>query len=90
MKIPPQVAALLLLTFPALAEESPSQLTLVIRHRYEGKPIEFAQPTLTTPSGEQISITRLAYILSEPSLKPAGDEQWLHSRDWFAPSTAVS
>ena len=68
--------------------EPPSQLTLVTHHLYDGKPIEFAIPKLTTASGEQISVTRLAYLLSEPSLKPEGGDQWLTSRDWFAFSNA--
>ena len=62
---------------------SDSRLTLVIHHLYNGKPLELAQPGLTTASGEKISVTRLAYLLSEPSLKPADDETWLINRTWF-------
>ena len=83
MKLARVIATFFLFVAPVMAE-SPSQLTLVVHHLFDGKPIEFAKPGLTTASKESISVTRLAYLLSEPSLKPIGDDNWLGSRDWFA------
>lgn len=81
------LASGLLLAAPALAR-STSELTLVVHHLYGPDRLEFAKPGLTTTSGEQISITRLAYLLSEPSLKQRDNEQWLGSHDWFRFSDA--
>ncbi len=65
------------------AEET-SRLTLVIHHLFDGKPLVFGQPTLAAASGERLSVSRLAYLLAEPSVKATGDSPWLANRDWFA------
>ena len=77
-------AALLLAVLPHLRAENPSRLTLVIHHRYDGKPLDFSKPALTAASGENISVSRLAYLLSEPSVKSADDGDWLTNQEWFA------
>jgi cytochrome c peroxidase len=69
---------------PAHAQSgSGSKLTIVIHHVFENQPLRTPQSGLTTNSGEKISVTRLAYILSEPSLKPTNDATWLTNRAWF-------
>ena len=74
--------ATILLASSALADSS-GKLTLVVHHTYKRQSLELARGGLTTASGEQISITRLAYLLAEPALKRKGEEVWLTSRDWF-------
>ncbi|HEY0368945.1 MAG TPA: hypothetical protein VGC85_05065, partial [Chthoniobacterales bacterium] len=51
-----------------------ANLTLVVHHVYDGAPLNFDTPVATN-AGEKISISRLAYLLSEPSLKDNDD--WL-------------
>ncbi|GDY23879.1 hypothetical protein LBMAG56_52260 [Verrucomicrobiota bacterium] len=82
------VAALL---FGALPLSAATRLTLVIHHQYGGQPLALDSATLTNAAGERHSVTRLAYLLGEPSLRPAaasdgadGAAGWLTSRDWFA------
>ncbi len=74
----------LLLCAPLAHAEPAARLTLVIHHLYAGQPLDFATPTLTTPAGEKISVTRLAYLLAEPALKPVGTDEWITNHDWFA------
>jgi cytochrome c peroxidase len=57
-------------------------LTVVVRHLFNGEPLQLNQP-VTTPAGERITISRCAYLLSEPSLKSRTDGEWLTSRNWF-------
>ena len=79
------ICAAIFLVFAAhLIAETPSCLTLVIHHLYDGKPLDFNQPKLATVSGETISISRLAYLLSEPAVKSADNGEWLANREWFA------
>ena len=77
-------AAILLAFVSQLVAETSSRLTLVVHHLYDGKPLDFNQPTLIIASGETISVSRLAYLVSEPSIKTADDGQWLANREWFA------
>ncbi len=77
-------AAVFLVFVSQLFAETPPSLTLVVHHLYDGKPLDFNKPALTTASGERISVSRLAYLLSEPSVKPADDGEWLVNREWFA------
>ncbi|MGB8169505.1 MAG: MbnP family protein [Chthoniobacteraceae bacterium] len=74
----------LLLCAPLAYAEPLPRLTLVIHHLYDGRPLDFAASTLTTAAGEKISVTRLAYLLAEPALKPAGSDEWITNHDWFA------
>ncbi len=74
-----------LILFASLARgESASRLTVVVHHLYAGQPLAFAQPTLITPAGEKISVTRLAYLLAEPAVKSAASGEWMTNQDWFA------
>ena len=67
----------------APASSGQSKLTIVVHHLFGDRTLALARPGLTTASGENISVTRLAYILSEPSLKPTNDATWLANRAWF-------
>lgn len=78
----PFIVAPLLLAATACASEARS-LTVVIHHLCNGQPLRMETP-LVIPAGERITISRLAYLLGEPSLKSTSDGQWLTSRNWFA------
>lgn len=65
-----------------IANAPAATLTLVIHHVYDGAPLRFDEP-LVSSAGEHLAITRLAYLLSEPSLKATSDGQWLTSANWF-------
>ncbi|HEY0368687.1 MAG TPA: MbnP family protein [Chthoniobacterales bacterium] len=58
-----------------------ANLTLVVHHVYDGAPLKFDTPVATN-AGEKISISRLAYLVSEPSLKDNHD--WLTTHHWVA------
>ena len=80
------IIAQLLAAATSFASET-RNLTVVIHHRFNGERLCLDAPILS-PAGEQIAISRLAYLLSEPSLKSRADGQWLTSRNWFAFVTA--
>lgn len=68
--------------FALVATTNAATLTLVIHHVFDGAPLQFNAP-LTSPAGEKISISRLAYLLSSPGVKANSDGQWLTSANWF-------
>ena len=68
----------------SMLADSPGKLTIIIHHTSSGQPLDFARSGLTNTSCEQISLTRLAYLLSEPGLKATSDGEWVSSRNWFA------
>ena len=80
----------LLACFAIHAAAAAPRLTLAIHHLYDGQPLEFSSPTLVVTSGERLSVTRLAYLLSEPAVKEAGAGKWLTARDWFAFADAAA
>lgn len=65
-------------------------LTVEIRHVWNGRPLAIPGGAVTTAAGETLDLTRLSYLLSEPSLQVAGDdggsrgETWIRRFDWFA------
>lgn len=67
---------------PSRLALEPSRLTLVIHHRYAGRPLGLDEASLSTPAGERIALSRLAYLLAEPALRGTGGE-WLGNGKWF-------
>ena len=57
------------------------ELQLEIGHSWMGEPLQIPSPLLTTREGDRIRITRLDYLLSEPSVQGA---QLRKRTDWFA------
>ncbi len=83
------VVLLLLVAAPPLSGAAPaSWVSLEIRHLWDGKEIEIPSAALARGGGESLALTRLAYLLSEPSLAQVQDDgaavQWLGRKQWFA------
>jgi hypothetical protein len=72
------------LVLAAAAHAEPTRnLTVVITHTFAGKPLQLGAPYVST-AGEPITISRLAYLLSEPGVARSEDREWLTSHNWFA------
>ncbi len=74
--------ALLLLAL-ALAPAQAGQLAVQIEHRWAGQPLPLGELGLHNAAGNELSVTRLAYLLSAVRLQRA-DGSWLGANDWFA------
>src|SRR5436190_2142433 len=72
-------AASLFLCGEALA----AQLRVAIEHRWGGAPLALGKATYEDGAGHPISVTRLAYLISEAKLQQA-DGTWVGAADWFA------
>lgn len=57
-------------------------VTLEIRHLWNGEPLSIPSRKMATSADEIVEITRLAYLLSEPSL--ATEDKRIGRNDWFA------
>ncbi|MEM9479209.1 MAG: MbnP family protein [Verrucomicrobiota bacterium] len=62
---------------------SAGEVTLEIRHLMNGSPVSFADGRYTTAAGEEISITRLSYLVSQPALQ-SEDETWIEQKHWIS------
>ena len=74
--------ALLLLAL-SLAPAQAGRLAVRIEHRWAGKPLPIGELSLRNAAGNELSVTRLAYLLSAVRLQRA-DGTWLAANDWFA------
>lgn len=75
---------LILLIFSLLAPAAwAGQLVVRIDPRWDGKPLVLDAAGLTTAAGEKISLTRLAFLLSQAKLQRA-DGTWIGAQDWTA------
>ena len=80
-------AALVASTASGAAGPSPSKatLTLEIQHLWRSQKIAIPTPALPRGDGDpSLLLTRLAYLVSEPSVQKKSDAQWLTRPDWFA------
>ncbi|MEM8952844.1 MAG: MbnP family protein [Verrucomicrobiota bacterium] len=81
-------AALVAPSAPGAAlSSSPTSLTLEIRHLWNGQVVSLPQTSLPLPDGQQIDLTRLAYLISNPvfgKLNADGVPQWLRRDKWQA------
>ncbi len=59
-------------------------VTLEIRHLWEGKEITIPTEAIETAAGEHIDISRLAYLLSEPTLLSKTRQTRIARKNWFA------
>lgn len=63
-------------------------VTIVIQHLWEGNPLDLEEGEYITEAGENINITRLSYLLSEPELLEKGTNNtsgsWISHTGWFA------
>jgi cytochrome c peroxidase len=75
-----------LVLFVVLLAAMPAQagrLTVRIEHRWRGQPLPIGALALRNDAGNELSVTRLAYLLSAVRLRRA-DGSWLGANDWFA------
>ena len=63
-----------------------ADLTLEIRHLWQGQVLELPAAGLPTAAGDRIEITRLAYLLSSPRIagEKHGRTEWLQREHWQA------
>lgn len=84
LRLPVHVLVFLLLVFglrqPALAA---SQLTVRIEPRWEGKPLVLDAAGLKNATGEVISVSRIAMLLSHAELQRE-DGGWIGAKNWVA------
>ena len=73
-----------LLSFLLSATAGAATLCLEVRHLWEGKPISLSDDIFTTRAGEELQFTRLAYLLSEPSVTAVKNQRRLKKTDWVA------
>jgi cytochrome c peroxidase len=57
-------------------------ITLEIRHLWDGAPVSIPSGEIETPAGEKVDFSRLAYLLSDPSLVSQGKR--IGRKNWFA------
>ncbi|MEM0895854.1 MAG: MbnP family protein [Verrucomicrobiota bacterium] len=62
---------------------SAGEITLEIRHLMNGNPVSFADGRYMTAAGEEISITRLSYLVSQPALQRE-DGTWIEQSHWIS------
>ena len=60
-----------------------ARLNVVVEHRWQGRPLVLAQNGLRNAAGEELNVTRLAYLLSNAQLRRE-DGQWTGDKDWYA------
>ena len=72
-----------LLLLLACSYAQAGRLTVRVEHRWNGKPLVLADPSLRNAADNQLSVTRLAYLLSRAQLRTA-DGRWIGANDWFA------
>jgi cytochrome c peroxidase len=73
-----------LMSFLLSATAGAATLCLEVRHLWEGKPISLSDDIFTTRAGEALQFTRLAYLLSEPSVTAVKNQRRLKKTDWVA------
>ncbi len=73
---------LYLFILPSFADAG--TIVLEIRHLWDGEPLSIPSAKIETAASETIDFTRLAYLLSEPSLEAGSDGKRLGRNDWFA------
>ena len=79
----PLAVAVYLLLAPAAGAADLAKLTLIVHPVYDDAPLVL-DASFHRPTGETITITRLAYLLSEPGVRATADGEWLTSHNWFA------
>ena len=67
----------------SLAHAHAARLAVRIEHRWNGQPLPIGEVALRNDAGNELSVTRLAYLLSSAKLQRA-DGSWLAANDWFA------
>jgi cytochrome c peroxidase len=79
---------IVLLAFAGNLQAATHDLTLQFRHLWNGEPVSMPSTPLITESGETISLTRLAYLLSDPYLRTRATREdewrWIQQGDWQA------
>lgn len=76
--------SIVFLTFLLSASAGAATLRLEIRHLWEGEPVSLTGIPVTTAAAENLMFTRLAYLLSEPSLVALDGQRRLTKSDWVA------
>jgi hypothetical protein len=85
--------AMMALAAAAEAEET-HDLSIEIRHLWNGEPLRVPSGPVVNSAGETLSVTRLAYLLSNPYLQtratPDAQWRWIHQGNWQAHVEAAS
>ena len=66
-----------------LAPLSAAPLRVELSPRWGGQPLVLAETKFKNAAGNQISVTRLAFLLSRAQLRRENG-QWIGAADWFA------
>ena len=78
------IVAIALATMTRAGGASGHSLRVVCEPRFAGAPLIFDTLTNTTAGGQQVSVTRLDFLLSNISLRRAEGDTWLGLTNWFA------